>query len=81
MKSDRNDTLLASLRDANQSLPVQPGVSLRSTLSFIHNTDNSNGDGPFCGMRFAPVLEAGLICQTSMERADVRRDCRGTAGD
>ena len=30
---------------------------------------------PLHGMRFAPELEAGFICQTSMERDDVRRDC------
>lgn len=50
-------------------------------LSLIHNTDNSNDEGRLRGMRFAPGLEAGWICQTSMERTDVRRDCRGVAGD
>ena len=34
--------------------------STGSGLSFIHNSDNSNGDGPTHGMRFAPELEAEI---------------------
>jgi hypothetical protein len=36
-------------------------IHCKPDLSFIHNFDNSNVDGPFGGMRFAPGLEAGFI--------------------
>ena len=35
-------------------------LAVGASLSFIHNSDNSNGDGPTHGMRFAPELEAEI---------------------